>query len=132
MRNKSFNAMFASIIGILAASYVYAVVAIFPVINANKDMRPYCKEISILIGTDQVYSYRFWDEEIVFYLNRFITKIDAEKFRKLMNQREQRIFVLVREKNLEELQIETSGIPFVYNKKMSAWRKIYLMSNRPS
>ncbi len=131
MRNKSFNVMFASITGILAAFYVYAVVAIFPVIYANKDMRPYCKEISILIGTDQVYSYRFWDEEIVFYLNRFINKIDAEELRRLMNQKEQRIFLLVREENLEELQIKTSGIPFVYNKKMPAWRRIYLISNRP-
>jgi hypothetical protein len=65
-------------------------------------------------------------------LNRFITKIDAEKFRRLMDQKEHRIFVLVCEKDLEELKMETFGIPFVYNKKMPAWRRIYLISNRPS
>ena len=81
--------------------------------------------------TDQVYSYGFWDEEIVFYSNRLITKIDAEKLRRLMDQKEQRIFVLVRKKGLEKLKMETSGMPFVYNKKMPAWRKIYFISNRP-
>ena len=70
-----------------------------------KDMRPYCQEISILIRTDQVYSYNFWDEEIVFYLNRFITKIDAEELRRLMNQKKQKILY---------------------------WKRIYLISNKSS
>jgi len=60
------------------------------------------------------------------YLNRFITKIDAEKFRRFMDQKEQRIFVLVREKDLEELKMETSGIPFVYNNRCLLGEKFIL------
>ena len=115
----------------VTAGFVYATVVILPFLNQQKDTRPYCAEIQKIVSDKPLYFYGFWDEELVFYLNRHINTIDRKTLLDVLSRKHSRLFVLVREKDYHRL-VRKHGIKaWVYHKGMPQRHRVYLLSNMP-
>ncbi len=120
----------AVLTGISASTWLVTAGAVLPFIDNCKDMRPYCKNISEKTAGSPLYSYHFWDEECAFYLDRdSIPRINEQRLSSLLNRRDKRVFILVREKEMRKLRGKAVKIPWVSEPGPQVWRKIYLISN---
>ncbi len=122
----------AQLATMIAAVWIISAGIALPFIYYGKDLRPWCSQISGMIGKAPIYSLHFWDEECAFYLDRpMIKRVNVQEFKKLMGQKDRRIFVLLREKELKKLEKSGSKIPWLVSTGADRWRSLYLVSNRP-
>ncbi len=118
--------------GMITASWIFAAGTALAFIDHCKSMEPWCKKIVTIVGPAPLYSYHFWDEECAYYINRqAIPRIGQVKLKKLLSQKEEKVFIMVREKEMKKLKEENFHLPWLMKSGRSCWRKLYIISNMP-
>ena len=114
----------------ITATWMIAAGAVLPFIYYCKDMRAWCENIDHIMGSSPVYTYHFWDEECAFYLDRpQIAQVPLNTLKELLTRNDRRVFILVREKNLRQIDQAGIKIPWMLKPEEKAWRRLYLLSN---
>lgn len=116
--------------GVVSAAWIVSASTVLEFIDHCKDMQPWCSRIEQAIDGHPLYSYHFFDEECAFYLGRpTIVSINRIRLEKLLRQKDEKIFVLLREKDMKKLEKTGISIPWVLVPEDYCWRPLYLLSN---
>ncbi len=118
--------------GVITAVWIFAAGTVLAFIYHCKTMEPWAQKVATTIGEAPLYSYHFWDEECAYYIGRrAIPKIGPEKLKELLYQKDQKIFIMLRDKEMKKLEKKGFHIPWVMKSGPSCWRKLYIISNMP-
>lgn len=116
--------------GSVTAAWLFSAGIALPFIDYCKEMRPYCAKIACVVKKSPLYSYHFWDEECAFYLNRkSIPRIGKGRLLELLHQRQDKIFIMIRDRELEQMKHDNIAIPWILSPDAACWRQIYVISN---
>jgi hypothetical protein len=130
LKNDKYS-LYSALILVLTSVFLYTYLAVYPVVDVQKDMRPYYDVINRIVDKDQLYAYYRRDDQAVFYLNRFIKEISEDQFLHIMKEKDRQVFILIEEKYYHRFLEKGVNIPFVYNKSMPRHFRFYLISNTP-
>jgi 4-amino-4-deoxy-L-arabinose transferase-like glycosyltransferase len=130
LRNDNYS-LYSAFMLIVTSAFLYTYLAVYPIVDVQKDMRPYYKSISKIVEKCELYGYYRRDDQAVFYLNRFIKEITEDQFLQIMREKDRRVFILIEEKYYLRFLEKGMNIPFVYNKLMPRHFRFYLISNTP-
>ena len=106
-----------------------------PFHNQNRDIRPFCRKAKDLVQDNELWFYGFWNDEFVFYMDRFIDPRTPDKgmgkveFLWIMKQKDRKVSFLIRKKDFLELKKENVDIPYVFKENVPVLYPVYLISN---
>ncbi|MBN1522277.1 MAG: glycosyltransferase family 39 protein [Candidatus Aureabacteria bacterium] len=132
---KSRTFYLAALLSMLTCLLLYGGLATLSVINPKRDVRPFCSAVRPVISDHDLRFYGFWNDELVFYLDRFIDPRTPDKgmgkdeLFSLMKQKDKKIFFLVRKKDYERLLEQGLKPAYVASAKSPVLYPVYLMAN---
>ena len=131
MKMRNSRGILASFALHVSVIFLVSGLVILPEIYRQKDARRFCKNVSQIVADSPLYYFGFWDEECSFYLKRRINRIFPRELTKRIKGKE-RIFLIVRPKDLKKLQDSNLSFPFEYKKDSPLLRPLILLSNKCS
>jgi len=118
-----------------AAILLYIGLLIIPFHDQNRDIRLFCTRTKDLVQDNELWFYGFWNDEFVFYMDRFIDPRTPDKgmgkdeFLWIMKQKDRKVSFLIRKKDFLELKKENVDIPYVFKENVPGLYPDYLISN---
>ncbi len=120
---------------IISTIFVYSTTILLPFVNRHRDIRLFCRAIENKLSEGELWFYGFWNDEFVFYLDRFIEPRSADKgmgideLKAIMKQENRKVSFLIRKKDFLHLQEEGIDIPYVFEDNVAVLYPVYLISN---
>jgi 4-amino-4-deoxy-L-arabinose transferase-like glycosyltransferase len=129
------RACFSALLASMAAAILFAGFEAAPIINRQRDIRPFCGHVKKIAGRECLWFFGFWNDEFVFYLGRFIEPATADKgmsrdeLVSLLKSGKPRKFFLARKEDYEKLQAEKVAVPFALSEDAPELYPVVLIAN---
>ena len=102
MIKKNLSSYLSTSLCLMTFLFLYSCLMILPIIDSNRNIRSFCRDIKSVVSNKDLWFYGFWNDEFVFYLNRFIEPRTPDKgmgrdtFEHIMKNNDKESFFLIR------------------------------------
>ena len=100
-----------------------------PAIYKGKDARPFCSKAEGIVAGKPLFYGGFWDEECSFYLKRKVTRVDIQRVKDLLKNKDKPVFFILDGKRYRLLKTRDIHFSLEYRDQGLVLRTLILVSN---